>query len=366
MANAKDDIRVACGFPSHPKTLALISTAGESAAFRLVALWCWVGANRPDGVLRKAEEVEIVAGWRGKRGRFHAALVEHGWLEADGVTLHDWIHEQPWAANKATRSAAAKAAADARWEEQRRLAGGVRPAMPDACGTQCAPDAERNADRNAPSPSPSPTPYPNPKNPLPPKGGGTEVPLPLLAQAWNRIAGGAGLPRVTTLSAARVRHVKARMVDEPDLAVWERAFAAIAADPFCAGRNDRGWRATFDYALRPEKCGRWLDLARSGTATSTSSGPTDPAEVEALDAARLLVQTSPAELYRRQQADREISPRSGRSASGDSGHVTPHSDRSTGALGTRNGLSEMTKERKPRGSALLGDESGVNPPGVSG
>lgn len=100
--------------------------------------------------------------------------------------------------------------------------------------------------------------------------------LPALALAWNAAVEHAGLPRVTRLSAARKRHVLARLKDEPDLAVWSRAFALIAADPFCRGTNDRGWRANFDYALRPEKCGRWLDLARTGPTEATPTADDEP------------------------------------------------------------------------------------------
>jgi len=100
--------------------------------------------------------------------------------------------------------------------------------------------------------------------------------LPPLALAWNAAVEHAGLPRVTRLSAARRRHVVARLKDEPDLSVWSRAFALIAADPFCRGTNDRGWRANFDYALRPEKCGRWLDLARAGPTEATPTADDEP------------------------------------------------------------------------------------------
>lgn len=108
MANGRNDIRVATTWPTHPKTLALASDVGPSAPFHLIALWCFAGENRPEGVLRSPEEVEYGAGWRGKRGRLHASLVRCGWLEADGVTLHDWGVEQPWVRNREARLAAAR------------------------------------------------------------------------------------------------------------------------------------------------------------------------------------------------------------------------------------------------------------------
>jgi hypothetical protein len=60
-----------------------------------------------------------------------------------------------------------------------------------------------------------------------------------------------------------VRHIKTALIEEPDLAVWELAFTAICSDRFNLGQNDRSWRADFDYAIRPEKRGKWLDEARA-------------------------------------------------------------------------------------------------------
>ena len=162
MANGKDDIRVALGMPRHPKTLQLIAEAGERAAWALVSLWCFAGENRPSGVLRSPQEAEVASGWRGKRGALHAALVSCGWIDPDGVTLHDWADEQPWIANRPARVAAA-------------VANGVKGGLAKAAKA-CRNPGERPSGtladgyRNpgeplAPSPSPSPTPTPQPPPP---------------------------------------------------------------------------------------------------------------------------------------------------------------------------------------------------------
>lgn len=87
-----------------------------------------------------------------------------------------------------------------------------------------------------------------------------------LADVWNEVA-----KRITgrnqvvrPLSPARLTTAKARLKEEPDLAVWKRAFEAICKDPFLA---ERGY-ATFDYATRPQKSGKWLDVARSPEAVA--------------------------------------------------------------------------------------------------
>lgn len=68
---------------------------------------------------------------------------------------------------------------------------------------------------------------------------------------------------MATCTGSRRQKADCRLTQAPP-EVWEKAYALIAADPFCHGENDRGWKATFDYAIRPEKSGRWLDLAISG------------------------------------------------------------------------------------------------------
>lgn len=132
--------------------------------------------------------------------------------------------------------------------------------------------------RPSPSLSLDPSPDPVPDLVSPPKTsgkrlspGGDHPPLPPLALAWNETAQPAGLSCVSKVAPARSRHIASRLREEPDIAIWRKAFALIAADPFCRGDNDRGWKADFDYALRPEKCGKWLDLARNGHAPAESA-----------------------------------------------------------------------------------------------
>lgn len=71
------------------------------------------------------------------------------------------------------------------------------------------------------------------------------------------------MPKVTAVSPSRLKSIKARLAEEPDVEVWAKAFVLICADSFSRGENDRGWKADFDYALRPQKCDKWLDLART-------------------------------------------------------------------------------------------------------
>lgn len=88
-----------------------------------------------------------------------------------------------------------------------------------------------------------------------------------LGALWNAVAGDVGLPKVAAWTSARDRAAKGALAEEPDLGVWDRAFRAIGSSKFHKGGNDRGWKADFDFAIRPSQRGKWLDEARNATAT---------------------------------------------------------------------------------------------------
>ena len=174
MANGKDDIRVALGWPRHYKRRALQRELGPAGPLALLDLWCFAGEHRPDGVFKSADEVEVAVEWpKRQRGRLVAALIATGWLEADGVTLHDWHDEQPWIANRPARVAAARAngAAGGRAKAAKAQPSATDPGTNPPTGTASGivADSYRNGSKvlpptpsPSPSPSPSPTPTPSP------------------------------------------------------------------------------------------------------------------------------------------------------------------------------------------------------------
>lgn len=95
---ARLDLRLDLAMPNHIKVLRLEATLGDAGFAALVRLWCYVGSHhrstgRLDGFT--PAEVEAVARWKGEPGAFHARLVCVGLLDEDGVTVHDWVAEQP-------------------------------------------------------------------------------------------------------------------------------------------------------------------------------------------------------------------------------------------------------------------------------
>lgn len=70
------------------------------------------------------------------------------------------------------------------------------------------------------------------------------------AEQWNSIC--TNLPKVEKLTESRKRKIKARLNDWPKEKIFE-AFAKINANDFLCGKNNRGWTATFDWAIENDR-----------------------------------------------------------------------------------------------------------------
>lgn len=80
--------------------------------------------------------------------------------------------------------------------------------------------------------------------------------------AWNSI------PDVTAvvppLSKARKASLKRRLRDAFWRANWPKAITAVGESEFCRGENDRGWRANFDWFLKPGTVGKLVEGQYAG------------------------------------------------------------------------------------------------------
>ena len=146
------DIRIGVDFPDHPKVRALSRRIGEDCIKYLIRFWLWTARYKPKGNLKgiDAAEIEFAAGWGGKGGELHAALLKEGWIhESDkGLVVHQWGEHQPWACRAEERRERAKKAARARWNvNAHSIAGGITNGI-----------AGSNAEGNTPSPLPFPSP----------------------------------------------------------------------------------------------------------------------------------------------------------------------------------------------------------------
>jgi hypothetical protein len=84
-----------------------------------------------------------------------------------------------------------------------------------------------------------------------------EFDVPPLFKIWNESCG--SLPKVLRLTKKRESQIKARMREEPNLVVWQKAIASLATSRFASGENKNGWRANFDFLLKPDSLTKILE-----------------------------------------------------------------------------------------------------------
>jgi len=90
-------------------------------------------------------------------------------------------------------------------------------------------------------------------NPLPPsktKGPGAADAL-IAFEAYNATALECALPQAAKLTPDRQRKIIARLKDY-GLDGWTQALANIERSSFLTGTNDRGWRASLDFLVKPD------------------------------------------------------------------------------------------------------------------
>lgn len=91
--------------------------------------------------------------------------------------------------------------------------------------------------------------------PEPPK---LEISLPTprdLVALWNEYKSETQSkvnPSTFKADSERWRHAQARLLDVPGLPYWKEVISRLASNPFCNGKNDRGWTADFDFLIRKE------------------------------------------------------------------------------------------------------------------
>lgn len=71
-----------------------------------------------------------------------------------------------------------------------------------------------------------------------------------VVEVWNELAARRGLKAVARLSPERRRTLKTR-IGQNTIQDFTEAIAAIDRSPFLCGQNDRGWKAYFDWMLKP-------------------------------------------------------------------------------------------------------------------
>ncbi len=95
-------------------------------------------------------------------------------------------------------------------------------------------------------------------SPLGPEYDSVQTPE-MLFEAWNRF--GTNLPQARVLTKSRATKARQRLSERrlEGQDGWNEVICKINNSPFCTGGGDRGWRATFDWLLRPETAVKVLE-----------------------------------------------------------------------------------------------------------
>ena len=113
------DIRLAVGFPHHPKTQMLERRLGPDGPYCFIRLLLWCAQNKQDGDLADLsdEYIEMAAGYSGDPGTLVEALHAVGFIKGEESLrrINDWRIHQPWVATAEGRSAKARKAALKKW-----------------------------------------------------------------------------------------------------------------------------------------------------------------------------------------------------------------------------------------------------------
>jgi len=83
----------------------------------------------------------------------------------------------------------------------------------------------------------------------PPEEQTTATPAAVVAAEWNMVP---NVSQCSVVTKKRQQTVRSRMQDEFWRTNWREAMQKVARSSFCAGTNDRGWKANLDWFLRPD------------------------------------------------------------------------------------------------------------------
>lgn len=231
---------------------------------RLIGLWSDCIQQTRD--VRTAEEIDNLTGWfNPEKGSFADLLVRARLADAveGGYRVRGVRDRMKWLVElRAKRRAAASIGGKKGAQAAGRGKDGRFGARPKS--TEQTPEpaeqvlgVEPSKHRAKPSGSVSVSGSEEKEGKSVPRADAREATLPRLARIWNEACG--DLPKVLRCSGGRRRHAENRWREDPDEDFWRGVIARIRASSFCTGGNARGWRADFDFFVRPDTANRVLE-----------------------------------------------------------------------------------------------------------
>lgn len=101
------------------------------------------------------------------------------------------------------------------------------------------------------------------------------VPYRQIMEAYNDICCGK-LPMAAKVTDKRKRAIRSCMAQGFDFTEMCEAFKKAASTPFLTGKNDRRWRANFDFIIKADNMQKILEGAYGTADTAYSFDPDDP------------------------------------------------------------------------------------------
>lgn len=244
-------------------------TRDQHGGYLLLIIAYWRrGAPLPDDDMQLASITRAtLAEWK----KFLRPVLAAFFQIADGLWRHKRVDAELDRAlnNSQNRSKAGARGAAKRWQTD----------------SSAIAEPVANASQNdAPSPSPSPDSSLRSES-IPPNGGVAAASLgdcETALGAYNAVAKRCGLPTASKLTEARRRKLAIRLKDH-GLDGWREALVKLAANRWMHGENDRGWRADFDFLLRPSS---FIRLIEGGYDRDSSASPNGSAEFDGVSERR--------------------------------------------------------------------------------
>lgn len=104
-------------------------------------------------------------------------------------------------------------------------------------------------------------------------------------EVWNAMAAETELPRVQNPSPTRLKALHFRLKEIGGIEGWSALMEQIRGSPHLLGQNDRGWRASFDWILKPANLTKVMEGNYLATDRSNSNGSQRPNSIsDSLDA----------------------------------------------------------------------------------
>lgn len=160
-----------------------------------------------------------------------------------------------------SKSHKAKWSANARWTQCERNA--------NALETHCDGNANAMLTVNRKPRTVNQEPYTDIDQP----SAGDEPPkLPDVVIAWNSIP---GVIHVREMTKARKKHLAARMNDPVWETQWASGIERVKASAFCRGSSESGWKADFDWFIKPDSLTKILEGKYDDRAGNQKPGTRD-------------------------------------------------------------------------------------------